>query len=539
MLQAVDAISEGAKGSRLSAAFMKKVKPYSEVISENIGTTNTQSVMMSLFIQHAFDNGISLNDVFTDTGCSTSRKLELMNDVDWLVENNYLHIFNGNWGERVYRISNDVVKSFQHNSVFKPKSYKSVNARTLLYTLEDLFVEREDDMSYDQLVTEIRKLFDANATLAFVRNIRHFKLKEEDELLLILFCHLYVNNNDDNVEWHDIHFLYSSDYTLRSQQSELYSGEHTLFKAGLIENTNEGGFLSKESFRLTDKAKEAFLGDLNLNAAKGFSGEFISHTSITQKKLFFPTVMLSQIQALSKMLQEKNYKEICDRMKEKNFHSGLTCLFYGSPGTGKTEVVLQLARESSRDIMRVDLSDIRSMFVGNTERNVKNIFNRYNSLKRNSKLVPILLFNESDAIINSRTTSHDSAVDRMENSVQNILLQEMETFDGILIATTNLHENMDKAFERRFLYKVHFEKPDIASKAKIWHTFIPELSEDETRQLAKKYNFSGGQIENVARRYAIEYILNGKQKVSYKILDDFCKQESILKHETGNIGFKM
>ena len=121
---------------------------------------------------------------------------------------------------------------------------------------------------------------------------------------------------------------------------------------------------------------------------------------------------------------------------------------------------------------------------------------------------PILLFNEADAVINTRQEQATHSVDKMENTMQNIILQEMEQFDGIMIATTNLAQNMDPAFERRFLYKILFERPDASVRANLWQEMIPELDTEECQALGEQFDFSGGQIENIARKYAINTILN-------------------------------
>ena len=140
--------------------------------------------------------------------------------------------------------------------------------------------------------------------------------------------------------------------------------------------------------------------------------------------------------------------------------SGFACLLYGAPGTGKTETVLQIARAIGRNIMQVNLSELRSMWVGESEKKVKAVFDRYRNFVDYCDKEPILLFNEADGIIAKRSTNAVHAVDQMENTLQNIILQEMETLDGIMMATTNLTQNMDSAFERRFLYKINFHKPE-------------------------------------------------------------------------------
>lgn len=118
----------------------------------------------------------------------------------------------------------------------------------------------------------------------------------------------------------------------------------------------------------------------------------------------------------------------------------------------------------------------------------------------------------------------ERAVEKMENSIQNIILQEIEQLDGILIATTNLAENMDKAFERRFLYKIQFEKPDLNCRTQIWQAMIPPLNDADASYLAGK-DFSGGEIENIARHFTIQTILHGKSENMVNSLAEFCESE--------------
>ena len=267
---------------------------------------------------------------------------------------------------------------------------------------------------------------------------------------------------------------------------------------------------------------------------------------LTHKQLFFPKDIQRQVEELGCFLQPENYQRIQDRMKEKGFRNGFACLFYGSPGTGKTETVYQLARQTGRNIMVVDVPQIKSKWVGESEKNIKALFDRYreqvkrsneNHNENHNRNTPILLFNEADAIIGIRKNGASSAVDKMENSIQNIILQEMETLDGIMIATTNLQQNLDKAFERRFLYKIKFDKPTEEARAHIWHSMIPELSDLDVHTLASKYDFSGGQIENIARHYAIDTILHGTSDDVLPMLIRHCDNERLDEKDKRKIGF--
>lgn len=140
--------------------------------------------------------------------------------------------------------------------------------------------------------------------------------------------------------------------------------------------------------------------------------------------------------------------------------------------------------------------------------------------------MPILFFNEADAIFNQRLEEAKRSVDLMNNAIQNIILQEVEELDGILIATTNLTNNLDSAFERRFLFKVEFHKPTTEVKTKIWTAMLGDISEEDARYLAVQFDFAGGQIENIARKRSIDYILSGKT-ASLEDLEAYCRAEAL------------
>lgn len=541
MLQAVDEINKAAKGASLDNQFVLDMHETEKIISDKLGISDTQSMLMAFFVNHTFDLNVNLQMIFDGTNCSTSRKLELTNDIDWLIDNHYILKVKDHWDNMSFKLPIDVINAFRHNEAYVRKGYGKVSLRSMFFILEDLFTSREkDEITYDHLSREVNSLFNANADNEFVRKLRSLNFAPEDAMMLVLFCHLFVNNGDDNIGWHDLKFLYDRSGQTGYARAGLLGDSHVLIMSKIIEHSNAGGFVNKESFKLSEKTKRELLGELKIKSVdegKDMS-DVIKHKDIKFKQLFFPLSVKGQVDELQYILQEKNYKNVCKRMKEKGFHSGFACLFYGSPGTGKTETVYQLAKSTGRDVMLVDIPEIRSKWVGESEKNVKGIFERYAGLVKDSKRTPILLFNEADAIINKRSVAHDTAVDKMENTMQNIILQEMENLQGILIATTNLQTNMDKAFERRFLYKIQFEKPNLEARANIWHSMIPDLDKSVINSLASKYDFSGGQIENIARHYTIETIIKGEKRVTQRTLERFCDQESI-KKDNHRIGFKL
>ena len=110
--------------------------------------------------------------------------------------------------------------------------------------------------------------------------------------------------------------------------------------------------------------------------------------------------------------------------------------------------------------------------------------------------------------------------------MQNILLEEMENLKGIMIATTNFEDNFDDAFERRFLYKIKFAKPNAEVKSKIWKSNLDYLSDSDALELAKEFNFSGGEIANIVRKITIDEVMDGK-KPSKDAIFDYCRKEKI------------
>ena len=389
----------------------------------------------------------------------------------------------------------------------------------------DIWEQEESDPNdaFEDLMT----LFKDNKDLGFTKKMLDLKLRESDLLLLSFFCHLLVNEDDSKVLPRQFEWLINSRTNFKRIVNELTRGTHPLMQMGFIEHECEEGIANTSVFILTDKAKQDLLAELDIKPAEVKLNNVLNPDVIIPKELFYPNDIKKQIDELNSFLDEEQFQQIQRRMKENGFRTGFACIFYGAPGTGKTETVYQLARTTGRSIMVVDVPQIKSKWVGDSEKNVKALFDRYRKLVNRSKLAPILLFNEADAIFGVRKNGAENAVDKMENTIQNIILQEMETLHGIMIATTNLVGNLDSAFERRFLYKVKFEKPDAAVRRRIWQEMIPDLTDTEASTLAKAFDLSGGQIENVARKNTINRILHGDTSDRLNILMDYCKAETL------------
>ena len=536
LLQAIERVVELAEDSKMSKEFMKKAKTEIQLLAKSYGITERQVVLFCVCMEKG-PRRVDYDDLASYLDLNKIGVLSYASDIDALVRRRLLK-FRDVKDEDDFDIPSVVIRSLKHNEVYQLPQRKGLDCAALFELLDQWFEDLNDDaISPHDLCEELQSLFEDNPQVGFVKHLREYYLDDEDEMMLTLFCHRLVNRDDDDIRFGDIEDLFDSKGDFNNVKAQLRSGEHNLQKKKIVEHRCVDGLADVTRYKLTESAKRTLLAEMKINEAEEKLADMLDSGKLAQKQMFFPKDIQRQVEELGCFLQPENFQKIQERMKENGFRNGFACLFYGSPGTGKTETVYQLARQTGRNIMVVDVPRIKSKWVGESEKNVKALFDHYREQVKRAKLTPILLFNEADAIIGKRKNGAENAVDKMENSLQNIILQEMETLDGIMIATTNLQQNMDKAFERRFLYKIRFDKPTEEARASIWRSMIPGLSELDVHTLASKYDFSGGQIENIARHYAIDNILHGQSEDVLSMLIRHCDNERLDDKEQKKIGF--
>ena len=536
LLQAIEHVVELAEDSKMSKEFMKKTKTEIQLLAKSYGITERQAVLFCVCMEKG-PRRVDYDDLASYLDLNKIGVLSYASDIDALVRRRLLR-YRDVKDEDDFDIPAVVIRCLKHNEVYQLPKRTGLDCSELFELLDMWFEDLDDNaISPNELREELETLFSDNPQIGFVRHLKEYYLRDDDQLLVTFFCHCLVNKEDDDIRFSQMEDLFDSKNEFSKAKGALRSGEHKLIEKKLIEHRCEDGIADNTRYKLTESAKRTLLAEMNIDASAEKLADVIDSKMLDEKQLFFPKDIQRQVEELGRFLLPENFQKIQGRMKDKGFRNGFACLFYGSPGTGKTETVYQLARQTGRNIMVVDVPRIKSKWVGESEKNIKALFDRYREQVKRAPLTPILLFNEADAIIGIRKNGASSAVDKMENSIQNIILQEMETLDGIMIATTNLQQNMDKAFERRFLYKIKFDKPTEEARTHIWHSMIPELSEMDVHTLASKYDFSGGQIENIARHYAIDTILHGTADYKLKSLILHCDNERISGKEQRRIGF--
>ena len=206
---------------------------------------------------------------------------------------------------------------------------------------------------------------------------------------------------------------------------------------------------------------------------------------------------------------------------------GHRALFHGPPGTGKTISAALLGKRTGRDVYRVDLSLVVSKYIGETEKNLARVFDR--AQQRGW----LLFFDEADALFGKRSSPKD-AHDRHANQEVAYLLQRIETFDGITILATNLHDHLDDAFARRFESIVHFPLPRPAERLRLWTRGLSPRARLDPRvdlgALAREHELSGAAIMNVLRRVSLTAIAEGERAITPEDL------VAAIRHELGKEG---
>jgi SpoVK/Ycf46/Vps4 family AAA+-type ATPase len=192
---------------------------------------------------------------------------------------------------------------------------------------------------------------------------------------------------------------------------------------------------------------------------------------------------------------------------------------------------------TGRNIFMVEIPKINSKWVGESEKNISKVFDEYKQAKKQFEKAPILLFNEADAIFGNRVQVQ-SSVDKMRNSMQNILLQELEDFEGIFIATTNLADQLDMAFDRRLLYKLEFKKPEEDVRFQILRNAFPSFDEELLMMVNRDFHLTGGQIANVKKKLLVKEMLEPTFDLDIELFS-LCEEELSLRKngQRTQIGF--
>ena len=372
---------------------------------------------------------------------------------------------------------------------------------------------------------------------------RFFKdnsLNEKEQVIFLALLKEEYSGGDDNLrEMNTLIDLISFDDYEKIKNRELLEEKSNLIEKGIIDYdemlTPFGGIA--RSFYITEdvlsdiihpkkKKKEKMKLDVLIKEQEIF--ELIEPKTTLDDVVLHPKTR----ETIDTLLRQMD-KDVTSRLKAWGIRNGRApidakVIFHGEPGTGKTMTAYSLAKALKKQVIGFDCSKILSMYVGESEKNVRQIFDGYKEIVEKTKAHPILLLNEADQFLSARSTSPGSSADKMHNQMQNIFLEQIERFEGVLVATTNLLETLDPAFSRRFNYKVRFEKPNEEQRKLLWEKMLPKeapMADDVDPAKLAAFNLTGGQIDLVIKNTAYKVAAKEEPLFTYADFADAIKKE--------------
>ena len=514
-----------------------------ESVSKRFGISPRAAVLLAAILEHSGGNGCDDDDLSGYVGCSN---IQFIGFREALRELEGQSIITRRFGRgNRYAVTRETVKTVEKGTDFVPVSRTGLSTDELFTRFRIAISDyKHDIIDCESLLEDMTGLIEGNLQLEFCRKasgvIGNPDLCDTERRFFLYLCHRYVSYGDDSVPIDRLLPLTEFMEDDQRVRRTLSNGRSDLQQSGVVTFGGEEGFQDTDSLALSGEVKRTFFTEATLSRPSAPNHrDLVACSSIKPRELYYDGKVAEQMDRLASLLDPDHFAGVQERLTEMGMRKGFAVLFSGGAGCGKTAGAYELARRTGRDVFAVDMSELKSKWVGDSEKIVKGIFNTYRQMCRAAGgNAPILLFNEADAIFSKRLENPQDSVDQMMNSIQNICLDAIENLDGILIATTNLASNFcDDAFARRFLFKVEFGKPEAATRAKIWKSMMKDLSDADALTLASRYDFSGGNIENIARKAAVGYVLSG-EKASLEELLKYCDEETLSSAKTARrIGF--
>ncbi len=362
------------------------------------------------------------------------------------------------------------------------------------------------------------KVAQTSEKLVLDKFFKQKKMQDKEQIIFIALLREEYSATDASLrEMNALIELISLDEYDRIKNRSLLEDGSNLINEGIIdyeEMLNPFGGISRAFFIVDEVLQSIIHPQKNKKVRRLKLNALIDEQDIFE--LIEPETSLEDVvlnekteETLQNLMRQVD-KEVIGRLikwgvKDKKSGIDARIIFYGAAGTGKTMTAYSLAKSLKRQVLAFDCSKILSMYVGESEKNVRKIFDSFYELCEKTKSEPILLLNEADQFLGARSSGVSSSADQMHNQMQNIFLEQIENFKGMLIATTNLLENIDKAFSRRFNYKIEFKRPTELQRVKLWALMLPvdaPYEEDFNPQELATYSLTGGQINLIIKNTA-------------------------------------
>ena len=537
ILEVLNRIADKLENSGLLSENLTELASDNELLTLYLDTTEQQSYLFAAIYatQNKQYGQANIKDIAKYLGMNFYQVMACKSDFDALLKTElvesdterFSRSKKAKMGRMSFHINEDVIEYiFDNRAISLSSEQNQIDNYEFVAKVSELIERRlSDSIDTIDLFNLTNELEDKNDKLNMIMELNKFGLSLEDRILFYKVANELVLGSWCMMD-RTLNAIYDNARMKYKNAREIIDKTNKLMEYELL-RTTEDAFFSDFRLGLSEKGIELFMEeDAVLYNNKKKSRNMIMPDEMKAKELFYNESFKRDVEFIKDSLADDKFMVLQERLSEHSLSKGVACIFYGEPGTGKTETAFQIAKATGRAVVHVDISQTKSMWFGESEKKIKEIFDEYRFVCKRTKLKPILLFNEADAVFGKRKESVSSSTSQTENAIQNIILEEMEKLDGILIATTNLSENLDAAFERRFLFKLKFNQPDKRVKKQIWKDKLPWLDDFNAENLSGKFDFSGGEIDNIVRKTLTEEILSGNRP-DYDMITRFCENEKI------------
>jgi len=442
LLECIEKICESTHhGGKFSDEKVNSDSPYLKDLSQYLNCTCRQAFFFAILFSISLQRTeIDLDDISGYLKCSILSVFKYINDFDELVR---LKILRKSKSERRRRKCPDrldsmkfyvpvyIIQSISNGETKLPTRQKSnLTIYEVLDIYGNLLQERYHElMSQEEFDEETISILEENQHLPFIKVVQGFKLNQTDLCLLLYVAAEFTDFEEANL----ISFVKtycSANINQMSIRKEFIRGENRLQQLKLVASPSDN-FQSDHTITLTEYSKELFFGEDKelFTTQEQRKSDIILSTDIIPKQLFFNKKEEEQIDFLTKMLQPDNFSAVCSRLKDMGMRKAFPILLYGEPGTGKTEFCLQLAKQTGgRSIFKIDIASTKSKWFGESEKQIKGMFDYYGKLVTKYDLTPIMFLNECDGVLGKRQVGSHSSVAQTENAMQNLLLENLSNF---------------------------------------------------------------------------------------------------------------
>lgn len=549
LLSSVQKLASSIKGQILNEQLINELVLDSQPLMNFYGITHFEALVFSVYLEAKLkDVDIDLERMVEIFGKKLSTLADVNVALESLIAKKLMYSKRQSFSMRSKEEHNKVTCVADSAATALMKGDKDLMSATkvdnffaLLSQIRELIVQRIDLIATtEDMCDDIMALLVLNNQFPEVEWLCSFKnLSKYDIAILLNIAIEHIEGQEEvNID-KMIKETYSEIQDRVRYSRKIKEGQCALYLNDLVTNSDEE-FSFLNYVKLSDNSMDVLLGGYKETVTKVLKPKLCKvykADKIKKETLFYNEAEGKQINTISRALEEENFQKLKTKLTERGLKSGINILLYGVAGGGKTSTVMQWAAATGRDVFFLDIANVQSKFVGEAEKQLQSVWTSYRECRKSMDKAPILLFNEADAILGTRMNAENSA-SKSYNTLQNIMLQNMEDFeDGIFIATTNLASHLDPAFERRFLYKVEYKKPEVAVRRQILSNVFKDISAETIEKINMTCELTGGQIQNVHKKILINSLLNEEDNQESLILE-LCNEEFVLsKTDRKPIGF--